>query len=86
MVKPVYMKKKPKTLLRSKNNKNNGDKMSRTLKKYQRDIRCPRCGYWWNYKGRAEYYITCPNCRYAIKIKEPSVFPAQKELRELLRR
>ena len=44
---------------------------------------CPRCQLMWKYKGRSKYYVTCSNCRYAIKIKEP--LPAQRELKRLLK-
>ena len=33
-------------------------------------LKCKRCGKEWNYKGKAEYYTSCPNCRTSVKIKK----------------
>lgn len=30
---------------------------------------CNNCKYEWNYKGKAEYYTSCPKCRWNVKIK-----------------
>ena len=27
-------------------------------------MRCHHCKYEWDYKGKALYYATCPNCHY----------------------
>jgi predicted RNA-binding Zn-ribbon protein involved in translation (DUF1610 family) len=31
-------------------------------------LRCPKCGYVWDYKGRKQYYATCPNCFRKVNI------------------
>jgi len=30
-------------------------------------VRCPRCGYEWEYRGR-RLWVTCPNCRYTFRV------------------
>jgi len=32
-------------------------------------IKCSKCGYTWNYKGRL-LYATCPKCRKLMRITE----------------
>jgi len=27
-------------------------------------IKCPKCDYEWDYKGKSKYYLSCPRCRY----------------------
>jgi len=29
-------------------------------------VKCPRCGYEWEYRGR-RITVTCPNCRYTFR-------------------
>ena len=31
-------------------------------------LKCPRCGYIWNYKGKLQH-ATCPNCKKFFKIR-----------------
>jgi predicted RNA-binding Zn-ribbon protein involved in translation (DUF1610 family) len=31
-------------------------------------LKCPKCGYVWDYKGRKQYYATCPNCFRKVNI------------------
>jgi len=31
-------------------------------------LKCPHCGYVWDYKGRAKY-ATCPNCLRKVKVE-----------------
>ena len=31
--------------------------------------KCDRCGYEWNSKSKM-YFVTCPNCRKSVRIKE----------------
>jgi len=31
---------------------------------------CPRCKYKWSYKGKMTIYVTCPNCKRSVKIKQ----------------
>jgi len=33
-------------------------------------IKCNKCGYEWNYKGRRTRYATCPNCKASVKIPQ----------------
>jgi len=34
------------------------------------EIKCKKCQYKWNYKGKSEYYATCPRCYNKINIKK----------------
>jgi hypothetical protein len=36
-------------------------------------LRCPKCGHIWDYKGRREFYVTCPNCYYKVNIRKNRV-------------
>ncbi len=31
---------------------------------------CKHCKHKWDYKGKREYYTSCPNCMYKVKIKK----------------
>jgi len=31
-------------------------------------LRCPKCGYVWEYRGRGLYYATCPQCLRKVSI------------------
>ena len=31
-------------------------------------VKCPYCGYEWNYKGKLRRYATCPSCMKKVKI------------------
>jgi hypothetical protein len=31
-------------------------------------LKSPKCDYVWDYKGRKQYYATCPNCFRKINI------------------
>ncbi|MCC6045299.1 MAG: endonuclease Q family protein [Ignisphaera sp.] len=31
-------------------------------------LKCPKCGYFWDYKGKKQYYATCPNCFRNVSI------------------
>jgi predicted nucleic acid-binding Zn-ribbon protein len=33
------------------------------------ELKCKRCGYIWNYKGKSEYYATCPKCLRKVPVK-----------------
>lgn len=47
-------------------------------------VKCPRCGYEWEYKGR-RIRITCPNCGYTFRIDSVKKFePRKKDLVEVL--
>jgi len=30
---------------------------------------CYKCKYKWNYKGKQEYYLTCPHCYNKLNVK-----------------
>ncbi len=32
------------------------------------ELECQSCGYEWDYQGESDYYATCPNCQYKVKI------------------
>jgi len=36
-------------------------------------LRCPYCGYVWEYKGKKMYYATCPNCLRKVNIQKNRV-------------
>ena len=33
-------------------------------------IKCKRCGYEWEYKGKSEWYAPCSRCKTSINIKK----------------
>ncbi|PNV81239.1 MAG: hypothetical protein C0179_03730 [Fervidicoccus sp.] len=33
-------------------------------------LKCPKCGYVWVYRGRSEYYATCPRCLRKVNVKK----------------
>lgn len=37
------------------------------------DLKCQRCGYEWDYKGKSKWYASCPRCRTTVKVKEAGV-------------
>ena len=32
--------------------------------------KCNRCGHGWNYKGKSEWYTSCPRCKTSIKVRK----------------
>ncbi len=32
-------------------------------------LKCKRCGYEWEYRGRSEWYACCPRCRSQIRVR-----------------
>ena len=34
-------------------------------------MKCPKCGYEWEYKGKSDFYISCPRCRSNINLQKP---------------
>ena len=32
--------------------------------------KCKRCGHEWDYKGKSEYYTTCPKCKTSINVRK----------------
>jgi len=36
-------------------------------------LKCPRCGWIWDYKGKKQYYATCPNCFRKVNIAKRKV-------------
>ena len=36
-------------------------------------LRCRRCGYEWDYKGKNEYYATCPHCLAKVSVRSDRV-------------
>ena len=33
-------------------------------------LKCKRCGYEWDYKGKSEWYASCSRCKTSINIKK----------------
>jgi len=35
-------------------------------------LKCPnkKCGYVWDYNGEADFYTSCPRCKFSVRIKE----------------
>ncbi len=33
------------------------------------ELECNSCGYEWDYQGDSDFYATCPNCQYKVKIQ-----------------
>jgi tRNA(Ile2) C34 agmatinyltransferase TiaS len=45
------------------------------------EIICLRCNHKWDYKGKSEWYASCPKCRTTInvkKIKETTIIKEMK--------
>jgi tRNA(Ile2) C34 agmatinyltransferase TiaS len=36
-------------------------------------LRCPYCGYVWDYKGKKTLYVTCPNCMRKVNVQKNRV-------------
>ena len=35
-------------------------------------LRCGRCGYWWEYGGKSEWYTSCPRCKTSVRVRKVS--------------
>ena len=33
---------------------------------------CQKCNHSWVYKGKSDYYTSCPRCKTSVKVKKPS--------------
>lgn len=33
-------------------------------------LQCNACGYGWNYKGKKQYNVSCPDCHKTVRIRE----------------
>jgi len=33
-------------------------------------LSCQHCGYKWDYTGKGGFYVTCPRCRYKVRVPE----------------
>ena len=33
-------------------------------------LTCKHCRHTWEYKGKSEYWATCPKCRYQVNLKQ----------------
>lgn len=31
-------------------------------------MKCPKCEYEWEYKGKSQYWICCPRCKHQQKV------------------
>lgn len=36
-------------------------------------LRCKNCSYIWTYKGKNNWYATCPRCLHKVNVKMSSV-------------
>jgi hypothetical protein len=36
-------------------------------------IKCKRCGYEWDYKGKSEWYAPCSRCKTSVNIKKQKI-------------
>lgn len=46
------------------------------------ELECQNCGNEWDYQGESDYYATCPNCHYKVKIPaKAEVVAPEKELK-----
>ena len=36
-------------------------------------IKCQRCGYEWDYKGKSEWYAPCSRCKTSVNIKKQMI-------------
>ena len=45
-------------------------------------VKCPRCGYEWEYKGRRQA-VTCPNCLHKFRVDLGQVEQAKAETKDL---
>ncbi len=45
------------------------------------ELECNSCGYEWDYQGDSDFYATCPNCQYKVKIEANAevVEPEEKD-------
>jgi DNA-directed RNA polymerase subunit RPC12/RpoP len=34
-----------------------------------RKVKCKKCNYEWNYKGKNPYYVTCPHCYTKVNVQ-----------------
>lgn len=32
-------------------------------------LKCEKCGYEWEYRGKMTFYATCPNCKTSVRIR-----------------
>ena len=42
-------------------------------------MKCPKCGYEWEYKGKSDFYISCPRCRLNINLQKPKVHRSKEK-------
>jgi Zn finger protein HypA/HybF involved in hydrogenase expression len=35
-----------------------------------KQIKCKRCDYEWDYKGKSVWYASCPRCKTNVRIKQ----------------
>jgi hypothetical protein len=33
----------------------------------------PKCGYKWNYKGKSEWYTSCPMCKSMVNVRKRKI-------------
>ena len=41
-----------------------------TMASPKQPFSCPNCGHNWNYGGKSEYYVTCPQCHYKHLVRD----------------
>lgn len=47
-------------------------------------IKCKRCGYEWDYRGKSEWYATCSRCKTSINIKKQLVLKNKSSIKEII--
>lgn len=43
-------------------------------------LKCKRCGYVWDFSGKAKWYASCPRCRTTVRIKDIDDLNEKKEV------
>jgi hypothetical protein len=41
-------------------------------------IKCNKCNHSWEYKGKSDYYVTCPSCYTKINISKQKINKTKK--------
>jgi hypothetical protein len=45
-------------------------------------LECQHCKYRWLYKGRSQYRVSCPRCRYAVRLEPKRQSTKQSKSRD----
>jgi hypothetical protein len=47
-------------------------------------IKCKRCGYEWDYKGKSEWYAPCSRCKTSVNIKKQKTKINNNEIKKII--